>query len=92
MLKFLQEFLEAVFPCSMYGTLLLKRRSCRSSRKEVLMRQTGITAEKGHNFWFDRWITLKFLQEFPVAIFLVVAMESLLVKEKVLSHETGIST
>jgi hypothetical protein len=56
------------------------------------MRQTGITAEKGHNFWFDRWITLKFLQEFPVAIFLVVAMESLLVKEKVLSHETGIST
>jgi len=30
--------------------------------EEVLMRQTGITAEKGYNFWFDRWIALKDLQ------------------------------
>jgi hypothetical protein len=30
--------------------------------EEVLSRQTGITAEKGHNFWFDRWIALKYLQ------------------------------
>jgi hypothetical protein len=23
--------------------------------EEVLSRKTWITAEKGHNFWFDRW-------------------------------------
>jgi hypothetical protein len=26
---------------------------------EVLSRQAGITAEKGPNFWSDRWIALK---------------------------------
>jgi hypothetical protein len=30
--------------------------------EEVLSRQTRITAEKGYNFWFDRWIALKYLQ------------------------------
>jgi hypothetical protein len=27
-----------------------------------MSRQTGIIVEKGHNFWFDRWIALKVLQ------------------------------
>ena len=39
---------------------------------------TKITAEKGHNFRFDRWIVQKYLQEFSEANFLVVAMEFLL--------------
>jgi hypothetical protein len=30
--------------------------------KEVLSRQTGIKAEKDHNFWSDCWIALKFLK------------------------------
>jgi len=30
--------------------------------EEVLSRQTGITAEEGHNFWSDRWNALKVLQ------------------------------
>jgi hypothetical protein len=30
--------------------------------EEVLSRETGITAEKRHNFWSDRWIAFKHLQ------------------------------
>jgi hypothetical protein len=30
--------------------------------EEVLSRETGITAEEGHNFWSHRWIALKYLQ------------------------------
>jgi len=57
----------------------------------VLSSETRIKAEKGHNFWSDRWIALKVLQLFPEAVFLVVAMESLLVKEKDLWSQTGIT-
>jgi len=57
--------------------------------KVVLSRHTGIKAEKGHNFWSDRWIALKVLLLFPEAVFLVVAMESLLVEEKALRSQTG---
>jgi hypothetical protein len=60
--------------------------------EEVLSRQTRIRAEKGHNFWSDRWIALKFLQEFPEAVFLGELMESPLVEEKVLLRQTGITT
>jgi hypothetical protein len=60
--------------------------------EEVLSRQTGITAEKGHNFWSDRWIAIKVLQYFPELVFLEVPMESLLVEEEVLSLQTGITT
>ena len=60
--------------------------------EEVLSRQTGITAEKGHNFWSDRWIALKVLQYFPEAVFHVVPKESQLVEEDVLSLQTGITT
>jgi hypothetical protein len=32
--------------------------------EEVWTRQIRITSKKGHNFWSDRWIVLKVLQEF----------------------------
>jgi hypothetical protein len=60
--------------------------------EEVLSRQTEMTAEKGCNFWSDRWIALKVLQYFPEPIFLEVPIESLLVEEEVLSLHTGITT
>jgi hypothetical protein len=60
--------------------------------EEVLSRQTGITAEEGHNFWSDCWIAIKVLQFFPELVFLEVPMESLLVEEEVLSLQTGITT
>jgi len=48
---------------------------------EVLSRQTEITAEKGYNFWSDRWIALNVLHEFPEAVVVVVSKESLVVEE-----------
>jgi hypothetical protein len=57
--------------------------------KEDLLRQTGKTSEKGHNFWSDRWIALKVLQYFLEAVFLILPMESLLVEDEVLSRQTG---
>jgi len=53
--------------------------------------QTGITGEKGHNFWSDRWIAMKVLQYFPEDVFIVLPMESLLDEEEVLSLQTGIT-
>jgi len=38
---------------------------------------------KGHNFRFNRWIALTILQGFPEAVFLGVAMESLLRDEEI---------
>jgi len=35
----------------------------------IRSRQTRVTAQKGFNFWSDRWIVLKFLQEIMEAIF-----------------------
>ena len=48
--------------------------------------------QKGHNFWSDRWIAPKFLQDFPEVIFLGVAMESLLNEEEVWSGQTWVTT
>jgi len=59
--------------------------------EEVLSRETGITVQKPHNFWSDRWIALKDLQYFPEARFLGLPVESLLVEEKVLWRENGIT-
>jgi hypothetical protein len=59
--------------------------------EEVLSRQTGITAEKGLNFWSDIWIALKYFLLFQEPAFLEVPMESLLVEELVLSRQTGIT-
>jgi len=57
---------------------------------DVMSRQTGIKAEKGHKFWSYRWIALKVSQKFLEAVFIVVPMESLLVEEDVMSRQTGI--
>jgi len=44
---------------------------------EVSALQTRVPVRKGHNFGSDRWICLKFLQEFPDAVFLGVDVGSL---------------
>jgi hypothetical protein len=54
----------------------------------VLVHQTGITVEKGHNFLSDHWIALKILNEFLHVVCLVVPKESLLVEEYALSLKT----
>ena len=64
---------------------------CQLDELEVLSFQTGITVEKGYNFWSDPWIAMKVLQQFPEALSLVLPMESLLVEEEVLSRKTGIT-
>jgi len=56
--------------------------------KEVLSRQTEITAEKGYNCWSDRWIALNVLHEFSEGVVLVVHTESLDVEEYVLPRQT----
>jgi hypothetical protein len=61
------------------------------SEELVSLCQTRVTAQKRLNFWFDRWITPKFLQEFLEAIFLVVAIESLLCEAKVRSRQTRVT-
>jgi hypothetical protein len=55
--------------------------------EEVLSCQTGIAAEKRHNFSSDCWIVLKVLKWFPELVFLDVPMESLLVEEEVFSRQ-----
>jgi len=45
---------------------------------EVSSLQSRVLVPKGHNFGFDRWIALIFLQEFSDVVFLGVDMESLL--------------
>jgi hypothetical protein len=50
-----------------------------------LVGQTWVTSQKGHNFWSDRWIILNCLHEFSEAVFLRVAMDSLLDDEEVWS-------
>ena len=41
--------------------------------------------QNGHNFWYDRWIALNFLREYLEAVFLRVALDSLLDDEDVWS-------
>jgi len=38
--------------------------------EKVSSLETKVRVQKGHNFGSDRWIALKFLQEFPEAVFL----------------------
>ena len=51
----------------------------RSSRQDLRNRS------KSHNFWYDRWIALKCLHEFLEAVFLSVALDSLIDDEQVWS-------
>jgi hypothetical protein len=57
------------------------------SETEVSAVETSVPVRKGHNFLSDRWIVLKFLQEFPMVVFLRVIMESLLGEAEVSSLE-----
>jgi hypothetical protein len=58
--------------------------------EEILLRQTGITAEMCYNFRSDRWMDLIVLHSFLETVFLEVPMESLLIEEEVLSRQTRI--
>jgi hypothetical protein len=49
--------------------------------EDLLLRHTGIRAEKGNNFWSDRSIALNVLHEFQEAVVVVVPTESLGVEE-----------
>jgi len=51
---------------------------------------TSVPVRKGRNFGSDRWIALKFLQEFPDAVFLAVDVESLLGEAEDCSLETSV--
>jgi len=57
---------------------------------EVSSLETSVPVGKGHNFRSDRWIALKFLQEFPDAIFLGVDVESLLGVAEISSLQTRV--
>ena len=55
---------------------------------EVSSLQTREPVRKGHNFRSDRFIAIKFLQEFPDAGFRGVDVESLVGEAKVSSLQT----
>jgi hypothetical protein len=57
---------------------------------EVWSRQIRITVQKGHNFWSDRWIAIKFLLEFLESVLLGVDLELLLGEAEVLSRQTRV--
>jgi hypothetical protein len=50
-----------------------------------------VMAKKNHNFWSNRWIALKVLQEFMEAVFLRVAIESILGDGEVWLRETRVT-
>jgi hypothetical protein len=58
------------------------------SDAEVSSLETGVRVRKGHNFGSDHWMSLKVLQEFPDAVFLLVDVESLLGDAEVSSTAT----
>ena len=51
---------------------------------------TRVLVRKGHNFLSDRWITLKFSQEFPDTVFLGVDVELLLCEAVVSALHTSV--
>jgi len=57
---------------------------------EVSALETSVPVRKGHNFLSSRWIALKFLQEFPEAVFLKVDVESLLGEAEVTALEISL--
>jgi hypothetical protein len=57
---------------------------------ELSSLETRVPVRKGNNFSSDRWIALKFLQEFPEAVFLGVHVESLLDEAQVSMLETRV--
>jgi len=57
---------------------------------EVSSLETRVPVPKGRNFLSDRWIPLKFLKEFPDAVFLAVDVESLLGEAEDCALETSV--
>jgi len=57
---------------------------------EVSALESSVLVRQGRNFWSDRWIALKFLQDFPGAIFLAVDVESLLGEMEVSTLESSV--
>ena len=49
----------------------------------MLQGETRVCAKKGHKYWSDRWIALKFLLEFLNVVFFKRSMESLFSEEEV---------
>jgi len=84
MLNFLQEFLKAVFLGVVMKLLLNAPRVWSGQTTD----QTRVLAQNVHNYWSDRWIVLKFLQEFPEAVFLGIAIKLLRDAKSVLSSQT----
>jgi hypothetical protein len=74
LLKFLLEFLEAVF-LGIAQKLLVDTPSLLSGHTKD---QTRVPAQEVHNSWSDRLIVLEFLQEFLEVVFIGIAMKSLL--------------
>jgi hypothetical protein len=71
MLKFLQEFMEAVF-LGLTLKLLLDTPSVWTGHTR---NHTRVPTQEVRNSRSDRWIVLKILQEFQEACFLAVAMK-----------------
>jgi hypothetical protein len=59
-------------------------------KAEVSSLQTRVPVRKSHNFGSDHRITLKFLHEFPDAVFLAVDVESLLGEAEVSALQTRV--
>ena len=57
---------------------------------EVSSLETGVPVRKGYNISSDRWISIKFFQEFLDAVFLGVHVESLLGDAEVSSLATRV--
>jgi hypothetical protein len=68
MLKFSQEFADVIFP-DVKKILLVEPPSVWLGQTT---NQTRVPVQQIHNWYSDRWIVLKFLQEFPEAISLGV--------------------
>jgi hypothetical protein len=83
-LKILQEFSKAVF-LGVALKLLLDTVIVWSGHTKY---QTRVPAQEIRNSWSDRWIVLKFIQEFPEGVFLGVALKLLLDTHSVLSGHT----
>jgi hypothetical protein len=59
--------------------------------EQVSSLETSVPVRKGHNLWYDHWITLKILQVFPDVVFLGVDVEALQDAAKVSSLQTRVS-
>jgi hypothetical protein len=58
--------------------------------EDVSSLETRVPFRRGHNFLSDRWISIKFLQEFPDAVLLGVDVETRLDDAEVSSLETRV--